>query len=230
MFIGHFAAGFAGKSAAPKLSLGTLFLAAQFLDLLWPTLLLLHLEHVEIAPSPESFNPLHFTSYPISHSLLLVLGWGLLFGAVYWMLRKDLRTAVVLGLLVISHWFLDLAVHLPDLPLYPGNSPLLGLGLWKSTTATLLVEGLLFILGVGLYLRRTTPKNKTGVYSLWALVVFLVIVYVANVFGPVPPSETAVAWGSQLQWLFILWAYWVDRNRAVKAKPLQMPSGIQPAL
>jgi membrane-bound metal-dependent hydrolase YbcI (DUF457 family) len=218
MFIGHFALGFAGKAAAPKASLGTLFLAAQFLDLLWPTLLLLNIEHMEIAPEPGKLVPLKFTDYPISHSLLLVLCWGLLFGLVYWLFRKDKKSAVILGLLVISHWFLDLLVHAPDLPLYPGNSPLLGLGLWNSTIGTVMAEGLLFILAIGLYLRTTKAKNKTGIYSLAMLVVFLIVIYFLNLFGPPPPSITAVAWSGQLQWIFILWAYWIDRNRETTLK------------
>ncbi|HEY4651274.1 MAG TPA: hypothetical protein VIG72_07655 [Pontibacter sp.] len=213
MFIGHFAVGLAGKAIAPKPSLGTLFLAAQFLDLLWPTLLLLNLEHAQIAPEPGVLVPLKFTHYPISHSLLLVLGWGLLFGLVYWLIRKDTRSAVVLGLLVVSHWFIDLIVHVPDLPLYPGDSPMLGLGLWTSTTGTIVLEMLLFIVGLWLYLRHTRARNKTGNYSFWALVLFLVIVYFMNLFGPVPPSMEAVAWGGQMQWLLIIWAYWADRNR-----------------
>src|SRR5947209_16548501 len=102
MFIGHFAVGFAAKAVARRQSLGTLFLAAQFLDLLWPTLLLLGIEHVEIKPGITKSNPLDFTSYPISHSLLMVCAWALLFGIVSWIVRKDMRTAIVLGLCVLS--------------------------------------------------------------------------------------------------------------------------------
>ena len=221
MFIGHFAAGFAGKAVAPKASLGTLFLAAQFLDLLWPTLLLLNLEHAIVAPAPGKLTPLDFTHYPISHSLLLVLGWGLLFGLAYWLLQKDRKTALVLGLLVVSHWFLDLVVHVPDLPLWPGDSPLVGLGLWNSMPGTLLVEGLLFAGGLWLYLR--TKAAKTTAYALWALVIFLVLVYIANVFGPPPTDMTAVAWAAQLQWILVLWAYWADRKAT---KPALTPKAI----
>ena len=73
MFIGHFGVGFGAKKAATGLSLGLLFIAAQFLDLLWPTLLLLNAEHVVIAPGNTKSTPLDFTDYPISHSLLMVL-------------------------------------------------------------------------------------------------------------------------------------------------------------
>ena len=77
MFLGHFGIGFGAKAAAPKTSLGTLFLAAQFTDLLWPSLLLVGLEKVEIAPGITRVTPLDFTEYPITHSLIAVLMWGL---------------------------------------------------------------------------------------------------------------------------------------------------------
>lgn len=220
MFIGHFGVGFGAKAVASTVSLGTLFLAAQFVDLLWPTLLLLGIEQVEIEPGITKMTPLDFVHYPVSHSLLLVVGWGVLFGLVYWLLRKNARAAVVLGLLVVSHWVLDLVVHRPDLPLYPGDSPLLGLGLWNAPAVTLLLEGLIFVLGIVLYLRSTEAKNRVGVYAFWGLVAFLAVIHVMNLFGPPPPSVTAIAWAGQLQWLFVIWAYWVDRNRTVRTAPV----------
>jgi hypothetical protein len=77
MFIGHFGVGFGAKKYAPGISLGMLFLAAQFLDLLWPTLLLMDIEHVSISPGITKLTPLDFYDYPISHSLLTVTGWGI---------------------------------------------------------------------------------------------------------------------------------------------------------
>ena len=40
MCIGHFGTGFAVKNVVPAISLGTLFLAEQFIDLIWTILLL----------------------------------------------------------------------------------------------------------------------------------------------------------------------------------------------
>ena len=112
---------------------------------------------------------------------------------------------------------LDLIVHRPDLPLYPGDSPLLGLGLWNSLSGSLVLEGLIFGVGVFFYLRTTRATNRTGNYALWALVIFLVLLYVGNVFGPPPPSPVAIAWAGHLQWLFVVWGYWIDRNRSTNA-------------
>jgi membrane-bound metal-dependent hydrolase YbcI (DUF457 family) len=123
MFIGHFGVGFGAKKAAPGISLGMLFIAAQFIDLLWPTLLLLGIENVKIEPGITKATPLNFTDYPISHSLLFVIIWGLVVGGIYFLIRKKFKYTVILSLAVISHWFLDLLVHRPDLPLYPGDSP-----------------------------------------------------------------------------------------------------------
>ena len=122
MFIGHFGVGLAAKPLAPKTSLGTLFLAAQFIDLLWPTLLILGIEQVRIDPGNTAVTPLDFERYPVSHSLLAVIGWAVLIAVAYQLLRRYPRGAIVLGILVVSHWLLDLVVHRPDLPLYPGSA------------------------------------------------------------------------------------------------------------
>ncbi len=216
MFIGHFGAGLAGKSVAPRVSLGTWFLSVQLLDLLWPTLLLLDVEHVEIDPGNTVMTPLNFYDYPITHSLLAVVGWGLLFGLVYFLVRRDRRSALWLGLGVVSHWLLDLLMHRPDLPLYPGEAPKWGFGLWNSLPATLLLEFLILGLGIWLYVRTTRAGNRTGRWAFWALIAFLVVVYIANIFGPPPPDVESIAWAGHLQWLFVAWGYWVDRNRSVK--------------
>ncbi len=216
MFIGHFGVAMAAKPAAKDVSLGTLFLSAQFIDLLWPTLLLLGLETVEVAPGSTRLTPLEFTHYPISHSLAAVLGWSVLFAAVQFGLRRTARPALVCGALVASHWFMDALVHKPDLPLYPGGSARIGLGLWNQPALAIAVEAAVFIGGVFLYLRATEATSKVGAWSFWSLVVFLVVVHAGNLFGPVPPSAAAVAWTSHAQWLLVAWAYWVDRHRQVR--------------
>ena len=131
MFIGHFAVGLAAKKLHPRPSLGTYFLAAQFLDLLWPTLLMLGVEKVEVNPDASAAVPLLFRHYPVSHSLLAVVGWSVLLGTIYFLAKKNRAAALVVGLCVASHWFLDLLVHVPDLPLAPGTTSFYGLGLWN---------------------------------------------------------------------------------------------------
>jgi hypothetical protein len=212
MFIGHFAMGMAGKKIEPAVSLGTLFLAAQFLDLLWPTLLLLDVEHVSIEPGVSQVTPLAFTDYPISHSLLAVLGWSIVFGVIYFLITKNRQGSFLLGALVLSHWILDVIVHIPDLPLYPGDSPKVGLGLWNSMTLTVLVEGIIFISGIVIYLNAKRTLNEKVNWRFWSLVVFLVIIHIVNFVGPPPPSIAAIAWAGHLQWLFIPWAWWADNR------------------
>jgi membrane-bound metal-dependent hydrolase YbcI (DUF457 family) len=215
MFIGHFALGFAAKKVAPKPSLGTLFLATQFIDLLWPLLLLLGLERVLIEPGNTVVTPLNFTHYPISHGFLSVIIWGVLVGGLYFVFKKDKKAALWLGILVLSHWILDLLTHRPDLPLLPGSDLKVGLGLWNSLFATILVEGGLFAFGVYYYLKITRAKNKTGVWALWSLVAFLLVIYTSNLFGPPPPEAGPIAYLGFAQWLLIAWGYWIDKNREV---------------
>ena len=213
MFIGHYGVGLAAKKLDNRPSLGTLFFASQFIDLLWPIFLLLGLEKVAIDPGNTAFTPLNFIYYPFSHGLVSVLIWAVLFGGVYYAFRKNIKTSLLLGGLVLSHWILDLFTHRPDLPLLFGNHLKVGLGLWNSVILSILVEGSIFIIGAYLYFKATRAENKKGQIGLWSLLIFLGIVYVMNVFGPPPPSVEPIAIVGLFQWLIVAWAYWIDRNR-----------------
>jgi hypothetical protein len=213
VFIGHFGVGLGAKRVAPQVSLGTLMLAAQFIDLLWPTLLLLGLERVRIAPGITAVTPLDFEHYPISHSLAAVLGWSVIVGAIHFLVRRNKRAAVLLGLLVTSHWAIDLVAHRPDLPIVPGGELRLGFGLWSSLPFTLALEGALFALGVCVYARSTTAADAIGRWGFRGLVAFLIAIHAGNLFGPPPPSVEAIAWAGHAQWLLVVWAWWVDAHR-----------------
>ena len=214
MFIGHFGLAFVAKRTAPAASLGTLFAASQFADLLWPTLVLLGYERVEVLPGATRVTPLDFVSYPYSHSLLALGAWAAAGGLVYYAIRRvRISAAITVALLIVSHWLLDYATHRADMPLTPGGADRVGLGLWNSVPGTLAVELTMLAFGVALYLRATTPRDRIGSVGLWSLVIFLVAVYLASVFGPPPPSAAAVAWSAQAMWLLVVWGYWVDQHR-----------------
>ena len=213
MFIGHFGIAFAARRCTQQISLGTAFLAAQFLDLLWPTLLLVGVESVRIEPGATEVTPLVFEHYPISHSLLMAGVWALAVAAGYAALRRSLAGSIVVALLVVSHWMLDALVHAPDLPFAPGVDAFAGLGLWNSRAATLLAEVPMFVIGVWLYARGTQARDRIGRFGLLGLVAFLALIHAGNLYGPPPPSVAAIAWVGQAQWLLVLWAFWIDRHR-----------------
>ena len=225
MFLGHYAVALAAKKTAPAVSLGTLILAAQLIDLFWPLLLLLGIEHVRVDPGNTAFTPLEFVSYPITHSLLMVLVWGAALGGVYWLARRYPRGALVVAAVVVSHWLLDALTHRPDLPLAPGSDTMVGLGLWSSVPATLAVEIALFAAAVWLYTRTTRPVDRAGRWGFWSLIGVLALIYVGNVMGPPPPGEREIAVVSLGLWLFVPWGYWVDRHRGPAAVPATPPAG-----
>jgi hypothetical protein len=213
MFIGHFALGFAAKRVAPRLSLATLFVAAQLADVIWPVLVMVGVEQVRIAPGITAFTPLEFISYPYSHSLLMLCVWGAVFGALCVRANRDRLVPLMIAALVVSHWVLDWITHVPDMPLYPGSAKV-GLGLWNSVAATIRVEVLMFVAGLCIYARTTRPRDAVGRVSLAAFAVFLLIVYLAAAFGPPPPSVTAVVvTGTAGAAVIFLWAWWLDRHR-----------------
>jgi len=219
MFAGHFAAALAAKKINGKPSLGITFMAAQWLDLLWPVLLLTGTEKVEINTDSTAAIPLNFTEYPISHSLLTVLGWAVLFGFIYFLFKKNWKSAVLVAALVLSHWLLDMLVHVPDLPLTPFTKIKVGLGLWNYKYLSLLFELLLFATGVYFYVQSTKPKNKKGSIGFWSLIIFLIVIQVMNAFGPPPPGVEPVAIMGLSQWLLVLWAGWTDKNRSSFDRP-----------
>ena len=217
MFLGHYAVAIGAKRAAPRTSLGTLIAAAAFLDLVWPVLVLLGLERVAVAPGATAFTPLDFEHYPISHSLTMSIVWGAAFGGAYFLARRDLRAAAVLGLLVFSHWFLDAVVHRPDLPLTLGGDARVGLGLWNSIPATLAVELAMFAAGVWLYVGATRARDRIGSVGFAAFSVLVLAIYAGAAFGPPPPSASAIAWSDMGQWLVVALAAWIDRHRTMPA-------------
>ena len=151
MFIGHAALALAAKPLAPRANLGVALAAAYWLDLVWPIFVLIGIERVEVAPGITAFTPLDFVHYPWTHSLAAAFAWSVLFALACWKLGR--RAALVMGLLVFSHWVLDAIAHRPDLPLWPGSGTLVGFGLWNSVAATLVLECALFAAGISIYLR-----------------------------------------------------------------------------
>jgi len=199
MFLGHYGAAYALKRAEPRISLGTLFLSVVLVDTMWGVFLLTGWEQARVFPGLTPVTPLEFTSYPLTHSLVGGLAWALLAAAIMysWPTRDTSRhhwlKALVVGIAVASHWFLDAVVHLPDLPLAGDTSPKLGLGLWRSLPGTLAVELAIFAAGFLFYTRFRWASGRARKGRILFLAGLLVVLYLASVFGPAPASMTTVA-------------------------------------
>ena len=217
MILGHYGLALAAKRVAPRTSLGTFAFAAQWLDELWPILVLAGIERVRVAPGLMAANPLDFEYYPYSHSLAGAIVWSILLGGIYYALRRDRRSAGIVGLLVLSHWILDLPMHRPDLPLWPGSATRVGLGAWRSIPLTIVLELAVFGFGVVVYLRTTRARDRIGSWALWAMVAVLLLIFVSGFTSAPPPNGRAVALGALGLWLFLPWSYWIDRHREVTA-------------
>jgi membrane-bound metal-dependent hydrolase YbcI (DUF457 family) len=213
MFVGHIALALASKPSQPKVSLGWLVAAVEFADILWPVFLLLGIERVRIAPGATAFTPLDFVSYPWSHSLLMLIVWGVVLGAIARWRGVPRTGAVLIALLVVSHWVLDVIAHAPDMPLWPGSgSPKLGLGLWNSVPATIGVEGLMWIAGIVIYLRRARAAGAGTWVLFWSFVAISTLLWISGPWTPPPPSAQALAWAALIGWILVPWAAWADRG------------------
>ncbi|WP_228851108.1 hypothetical protein [Aegicerativicinus sediminis] len=194
MFVGHYAAAFLIKGKEPRLSLGTLFLAVQFVDILFFPFVLIGLEHIGFVEGITEVNNFDFYHYPITHGFLATLLWGIITYVVFAnVLYKNTsgrkRIGLFAALAVMSHWLLDLIAHIPDLPLIWGD-PKFGLGLWNYKLMTFLVESGLVLLGLVFYMLHSERIRKSGGYAATSLALFLILLNYLNYY--VLPSEENV--------------------------------------
>jgi len=215
MFAGHLAMAFGAKSVAPKVPLSLLVGASFGIDILWPIFLLLGIESVTVDPGNTAFTALEFISYPWSHSLLMVLGWGVLLGALAFRFGISRKGAIITGSVLVSHWILDWITHRPDLPLWPGGS-VTGLGLWNSLIGTYVLEGSFLVFAVFVYLRSVSFKGGQGRIAFYSLLLLVLFIWASQPFSPPPPDAQAVAMVGLTMLLLPFWGMWIERNTVLK--------------
>ncbi len=202
MLVGHYSAAFAAKAAAPRLPLWLLFLAAQAVDIGWALLVLLGVEKLRIVPGITASSPLDLYYMPFTHSLPATALWAAGAYALYRLLSGDRSAsgaAAVVAAAVASHWFLDLLVHRPDLPLYD-DSAKVGLGLWNyPLTAFVLETGLLL---VTVLLCRREINAPRALLGFWA---GLTVLQAITMFGPGPSTATGVVIAALLLYGGLAW-------------------------
>jgi len=154
--------------------------------------------------------------FAYSHSLLGLAIAGGVFALAALLRRQSARAAALLALAVLSHWLLDVVSHHPDTPLVPGGRHLLGLGLWDSIPATIVVEGGAWLTAVLAFGRFTHPRTRAARWLFWPAVMFLTLAWWNNVAGPPPPDLSGMAATSGIFFsLVVAWAWWIDRVRTV---------------
>jgi hypothetical protein len=214
MGVGHLAASFALRSRFPRVPLYFLLIAGVLLDVVCGVAIVAGVEHAHIDPASPSSIPVVVDSAPYSHSLVACAGWAALAGVAWWFARRDRAGALVLAALVASHWVLDYVSHLPDMPVLP-SVPLVGLGLWRSRAASLVVEiGMLWI-GLALYARATSGRDGIGKVGLVVVAGVLTVLGAGAFFSPPPPSMLPLAIGNLVLAPLLLLVDRVDRHRSL---------------
>jgi hypothetical protein len=216
MFVGHYGPSFAAKALKQSIPLWILFVAVQWVDVMWSVLVLLGIEKVRIVPGFTATNPLDLYYMPYTHSLLAAILWSLGAAAAYRAIPRlgSWATAGIVGAAVFSHWVLDLLVHRPDLPLYDDTLKV-GLGLWNYPVFAFALEVALLFGGMVLYLRNTRPVARGGRYGFWIFGIAMLGVQSIVFFGPPPASDKAAAVTALVAYAaFAGVAYWLERKRA----------------
>lgn len=217
MFVGHYAASLALKKFEKRASLGVLFLAVQFVDILLFPLVLLGIERINIIENFTASTHFELEYMPYTHGLVGSLFWAVAAYVLFrWVFVKQHTVALVIALAVFSHWVLDLLVHTPDLPLWNDASMKLGFGLWNNAVAAYALEATLLLGGLWLYLRSTSASTATGKYGMGVFVVFLLLVNITNIFGPLQTDSKVVLSVSALAayLLFAAIAFRLDGKRS----------------
>ena len=213
MFVGHYGVSFAAKSREPSIPLWVLFLAVQFLDVLWGVLVLLGIEKTRIVPGFTATNPFDLYYMPYTHSLVAAILWSCVAAALYRLVLPTARgrASVLVGVAVFSHWALDLIVHVPDLPLYD-NSMKVGFGLWNAPAVAFGLEAILLFGGLWLYLRGRLARSRATL----AFGVVMLAVQAYAFFGPPPTSDHAFAVTAlALYAIFAGAIWWLEDRRAI---------------
>ncbi len=216
MFVGHYAASLVLKKFERRASLGVLFLAVQFVDILFFPLVLAGVERMNIVENFTQSTHFELVYMPYTHSFVASVLWAALAYALFrWVMVKNHAVALVIAIAVLSHWVLDLLVHTPDLPLWSDASPKLGFGLWNNAIATYLLEAFILVLALWVYLRSTRALSSTGKYGMSIFVGVLLLINIANIFGPMQSdSKTGLAITAVTSYfLFAAVAFWLDTKR-----------------
>lgn len=211
MYIGHFAPALAAAAASPEAPrLGTLFVAAQLVDLAFFSLLILGVEDLRIVPGITAMNPMDLYHMPYTHSLLATALWGLAFGALVWRATGMRAAGAWTAMVVLSHWLVDLIAHRPDLT-FAGSPPKLGLGLWDHPLLAMPLEMALLALAFWFYLDRTRGPLGPPFILLTVMLLFQAI----NWFGPQPTAYSlALPLSALLSYaVLIALACWVGATR-----------------
>lgn len=188
MYIGHFAPSLAAAGASPDAPrLGTLYAAAQLVDLAFFSLVIAGVEHMRVVPGITAMNPMDLHHMPYTHSLLGTGIWAAGFGLILWAVVRNPVAGIWAALVVASHWLLDLLVHRPDLTL-AGSAPKLGLGLWNYPLAAMILELGLVGMAFWYFLRNTRGPAGPPLILLAVMLLFQAI----NWFGP-QPEEYSIA-------------------------------------
>jgi len=217
MFVGHYSVAFAVRTERNKIPLWVLFVAVQFLDYIWATLVLLGIEKLRVIKGFTAGSMLDSYFHPYSHSLIAAVLWSSLAGLCYKPLCRWLgygytkSAALVAGVAVFSHWILDLIAHPHDLPIYD-NTAKVGFGLWNYRDPEFALEIASLAVGIALYLaRNVTPAIRKAPMITFGIA--LVVIQIGDTYVPrTALSDKATALGVWIFYtLFVLIALFVEK-------------------
>jgi hypothetical protein len=215
LFIGHYSVSYISKRIEPLLPLWLLFLAVQFVDIIWSLFIFTGIEEATISHEVPG-TPLNLLYMPYSHSLVGSLFWsGIAFIAIRYLpilKSRNFKKALIVSIAVFSHWLLDLIVHTADLPLWM-NTYKVGFGLYEHAMMSFLLEVVVLIVGFIFYMIYSRKDTK-GKYGMYIFVILVILFGINSVWGVSPPNSQVAA--GFLLFCYLLFAVnigWLEKRR-----------------
>ncbi|WP_332310968.1 hypothetical protein [Novosphingopyxis sp. YJ-S2-01] len=168
-------------------------MAAQFVDYLFAIFLLMDVEHMRFLEGATKLVPFDLYDMPLSHSLLGTIIAALFFAVPVYVYHRKMRPAILAGVVVLTHWFIDLLVHGADLSL-AGGAPKFGFGLWNAPAYAIVLELVLTGAAFFYYIRATRPPVRHAGHSrVYILAGVMLALQLFNWFGPEDSDVTMFA-------------------------------------
>jgi hypothetical protein len=185
MFIGHIAPAALLLTIDKSISPLPVLVGTAFPDLLWSVLILAKREKVVVDANSPLQTKTKFVNFPYSHSLVYTSALAVFPAILFALIYKNWIAGLFFLLASVSHWLLDLLVHIHDLPIFGfGKDRKVGLGLWRHPAVAFILEYLI----AAVFLLISLPHSRWLIALITAGALHL---FNANAFFGFSPKNIA---------------------------------------
>lgn len=173
-----------------------ILIGVQFIELMWVTLNLVGIEKTTTENTVNYVGDIHLAYMPWSHSVLLSLLIAFAAGVFTFFKKKEMRLAVIITLVFLTHIVLDIVTHNHDVPYTFSDKTHLGLSLYQNFPLIAFILEITF----GLFCWWYYGGNR----KLFVTILLFNLANLSLFFPGIPGPETFLAHQPKLITLVIL--------------------------